>query len=111
MNSPNGFAPLLDLELFMDLHSVPAGPDPGPGTPRQRICRLCASEVMLWGLRDWWLRERSKGNVSAAVLERPNCVEGRLCQRQKDTTHARECEYLPCPFACVLELNTICLGR
>lgn len=91
--SPTGFAPLLALDIFADLHAVGVGAvDPDPAAPRRRICRLCAAEVLLWGLRDWWARERAKGAVSVDVLRRADCLEGRLCTRQKDLAHARECE-------------------
>ena len=42
----------------MDLSGA-GGVDPDPTTPRNKICRLCAREVLLYGLRDWWEREKS----------------------------------------------------
>lgn len=50
---PRGFLPLIELDLFIGIHAVNPTPDPDPEAPRHRICRLCAQEVLLWGLRDW----------------------------------------------------------
>ena len=60
------------------------GVDPNPAAPRQKICRWCATEVFLWGIRDWWIKERRKGRVSAAILEKPDCSGGKSCRNQKD---------------------------
>ncbi|KAI0771264.1 hypothetical protein BD413DRAFT_552367 [Trametes elegans] len=89
---PRQFAPLIELELFMDLHPVPGGVDPNPNAPRNRICRMCAAEVLLYGLRDWWIRERKKGFLEEHVMARPDCPEGSQCPRQKDHAHAKECK-------------------
>ncbi|OCH85581.1 hypothetical protein OBBRIDRAFT_298029 [Obba rivulosa] len=94
-NQPRQFAPLIELELFMDLYTVGGGVDPDPSAPRHRICRLCATEILLWGLRDWWIRERKKGILDDTEWNRPDCPEGSACSRQKDhgrsysMTHAR----------------------
>ena len=82
--SPRQFQPLFDLDLFMDLHAVSGGTDPDPTAPRQRICRVCATEVLLWGLRDWWVQERKKGFLEEEIMKRPDCPEGSNCVRQKD---------------------------
>jgi E3 ubiquitin-protein ligase CHFR len=79
---PRGFAVLIELELFVDIHGVNASVDPNPDAPRSRICRLCANEVLLWGLRDWWVRERQKGFLDETVLSRKDCTEGSACGRQ-----------------------------
>lgn len=68
----------------MDLHVVAGGVDPDPTAPRNKICRMCASEVLLWGLRDWWVQERKKGFLEPDVMSRPDCPEGSMCSRQKD---------------------------
>lgn len=74
----------MELDLFLDVHSVAGGVDPNPGAARENICRLCATEVLLWGLRDWWVRERRKGFLEESVTSRPDCPEGSGCTRQKD---------------------------
>ena len=108
---------MIELELFVDVHPVPGGVDPNPNAERQRICRVCASEVLLYNLRDWWVRERKKGFLEEHVSRRPDCPDGAGCGRQKDggersscsavwsvlgwlltnwifySAHARECEY------------------
>ncbi|PCH40105.1 hypothetical protein WOLCODRAFT_23844 [Wolfiporia cocos MD-104 SS10] len=89
-SQPRQFAPLMELELFVDVHSVSGGIDPDPSAPRNSICRVCATEVFLWGLRDWWVRERKKGFLEESVTKRPDCPEGSGCDRQKDHSHAKE---------------------
>ncbi|KAI9443175.1 hypothetical protein H4582DRAFT_2195857 [Lactarius indigo] len=89
-SQPRMFAPLIELDLFLDVHNVPPGPEPGLDAPRQRICRMCATEVLLYGLKDWWVRERKKGFLDASVAERPDCPDGPTCRRQKEHVHARE---------------------
>lgn len=81
---PRQFAPLIELDLFQDIHNVAGGIDPGLNAIRSRICRLCSAEVFLWGLRDWWVRERRKGFLEEYVTRRPDCAEGSGCARQKD---------------------------
>ena len=83
-SQPRGFASLIELDLFVDVYSVTPGIDSNPDAPRNRICRLCATEVLLWGLRDWWIRERRKSFLNDNVLSRKDCPEGRACGRQKD---------------------------
>ena len=83
-SQPREFAPLIELDLFIDVHSVPPGPEPGLDAPRQRICRMCAAEVLLFGLKDWWIRERKKGLLDPAIAERPDCPDGPICRRQKE---------------------------
>ena len=68
----------------MEVHAVAGGVDPDPAAPRQRICRVCATEVLLWGLRDWWVQERKKGFLEEEVMKRPDCAEGSRCSRQKE---------------------------
>ena len=81
---------MIELELFVDVHPVPGGVDPNPNAERQRICRVCASEVLLYNLRDWWVRERKKGFLEEHVMARPDCPDGSQCSRQKNHS-----EYLP----------------
>jgi len=76
------------------MHSVAAGTDNNPNAPRARICRHCATEVLLWGLREWWIRERQKGHLDAAIANRPDCEQGQSCGRQKDLAHAKEYNHL-----------------
>jgi E3 ubiquitin-protein ligase CHFR len=93
-SQPRGFVPLIELELFVDVHAVASGIDPNPDAARNRICRLCATEVLLWGLREWWVRERQKGFLQENVLSRKDCPEGSGCGRQKDLAHAREFNHI-----------------
>ncbi|KAJ7288163.1 hypothetical protein C8J57DRAFT_1279275 [Mycena rebaudengoi] len=83
-SQPRAFLPLIELELFVDVHPLPAGVDPDPAAPRSRICRHCAGEVFLYGLRDWFLRERQKGFLEESVLSRKDCADGAECSRQAD---------------------------
>ncbi|KZT73775.1 hypothetical protein DAEQUDRAFT_721235 [Daedalea quercina L-15889] len=94
---PRQFAPLIERDLFQDMHSVAGGVDPGPDAPRSRICRLCATEVFLWGLPDWWVRERKKGFLEEYVIRRPDCPYGSECDRQKDHGHAKEYNHIIAP--------------
>ncbi|TFK68577.1 hypothetical protein BDN72DRAFT_841547 [Pluteus cervinus] len=89
-----GFTPLIDLDLFTDLHAVTPGVDLDPDAPRNRICRLCATEVLLWGLKEWWVRERQKGFLEGEVMNRSDCPDGSNCTRQKDLAHAREFNHI-----------------
>lgn len=93
-NTPEQFTPLFDQDLFTEIHGVAGGVDPDPTAPRQKICRWCAAEVFLWGIRDWWIRERRKGRVSAAILSKPDCTSGKSCRNQKDPDHAREFNHM-----------------
>ena len=81
-NTPRQFAPLLESDRFLDVHPVAPGID--ISAPRNRICRMCATEVLLWGLKDWWVQERKKGFLGEHVMRRPDCPAGTACQRQKD---------------------------
>ncbi|KAA1469939.1 hypothetical protein DENSPDRAFT_652747 [Dentipellis sp. KUC8613] len=83
-HQPRKFAPLLERDLFTDVHNVVPGPDPGIDSPRQRICRMCATEVLLYGLRDWWVRERQRGFLDPSVMNRPDCPDGSHCEKQHD---------------------------
>ncbi|TFY83421.1 hypothetical protein EWM64_g600 [Hericium alpestre] len=93
-SQPRKFAPLIERDLFVDVYNVVPGPDPGIDTPRQRICRVCAAEVFLYGLKDWWIRERNKGFLEPSVTERPNCPNGNDCLRQKEHAHAKEFNHI-----------------
>ena len=84
LRSPRQFNPLFEADLFTDLYPVAPGNDADPSGPRTRICRMCAAEVLVWGLKVWWVQERRKGFLEASVLERPDCPEGVECERQKD---------------------------
>ncbi|KAK7690024.1 hypothetical protein QCA50_006668 [Cerrena zonata] len=90
LRSPRQFAPLFEADIFSDLYSVSPGVDADPSAPRNRICRMCAAEVLVWGLKLWWVQERKKGFLEPAILNRPDCAEGSECIRQKDQAHAKE---------------------
>jgi E3 ubiquitin-protein ligase CHFR len=96
-SQPRGFTPLVELDLFVDVHGVSAGTDSNPDAPRTRACRLCATEVLLWGLREWWVRERQKGFLEEQVVSRKDCPQGSGCGRQKDLGmfHKNLRQYLP----------------
>ena len=78
-SQPNGFRPLIEQELFVDIHSVAGGIDPDPTAPRRSICRMCATEVFLYGLRDWWIRERRKAIREGILEARKDCSDGATC--------------------------------
>ena len=86
LSTPQGFRPLIDAEVFTDSHRVAGGHEPDSTTPRNRICRICATEILLWGLRAWWILERKKGRLDEDVIKRPDCPEGRDCTRQRDNS-------------------------
>ncbi|KAJ7600828.1 hypothetical protein C8J56DRAFT_911399 [Mycena floridula] len=94
-SQPSAFKVLIENELFIDLHSVSAGIDPDPDAPRTRICRPCSSELLINGLKDWWIRERQKGFLEESVLSRKDCPDGSLCHRQKDLAHAKDFNHIP----------------
>ena len=79
-----GFQPLFDEGIFSEIHNVPAGIDPDPSAPRRYICRVCATEVFLYGLRDWWIRERRKAIKDGVFPQKPNCISGRACESLND---------------------------
>ncbi|KAL1664242.1 hypothetical protein GGF50DRAFT_55299 [Schizophyllum commune] len=91
---PRGFQPLIDQGLFMDSTGGAPVPDPNPDAPRRRICRVCATEILLWGIRDWWVRERAKGFLEEHILARKDCPAGNACENQKDMAHAKEFNHI-----------------
>ncbi|KAF5382644.1 hypothetical protein D9615_002795 [Tricholomella constricta] len=93
-SQPRGFKPLMELELFSEIHGVTPGTDPDPEAPRSSICRQCAAEVFLWGLREWWIRERQKGFLEEHIMNKKNCPDGRACDLQLDLAHAREFNHI-----------------
>ncbi|KAF9464160.1 hypothetical protein BDZ94DRAFT_1257154 [Collybia nuda] len=97
-SQPRGFSPLIEQELFTDIHGVSAASDLNSESPRNIICRLCATEVLLWGLRDWWVRERQKGFLEEAVTVRQDCPDGSGCERQREHAHAREFNHIITPL-------------
>ncbi|KAL1745127.1 hypothetical protein HDZ31DRAFT_63458 [Schizophyllum fasciatum] len=90
---PRGFQPLVEQGLFMDSPGLPPSNAPADA-PRRRICRVCASEILLWGIRDWWVRERSKGFLEEHILARKDCPQGTACENQKNMAHAREFNHI-----------------
>ncbi|TFK27970.1 hypothetical protein FA15DRAFT_103867 [Coprinopsis marcescibilis] len=95
---PRGLQPLIESDVFSDINGN--GADGVPQGPYNRICRVCAAEVLLWGLKEWWIRERQvhKDKLDAAVLTRPDCPGGNGCQRQKELTHARDFNHIIAPL-------------
>ena len=81
---PGGFRALVELDLFSDIHAVAPSGQVTPDAPRNRACRSCAAEIFLWGLRNWWTRERQKGFLEEELMRRKDCPEGSLCARQRD---------------------------
>ncbi|KAG5639439.1 hypothetical protein H0H81_002310 [Sphagnurus paluster] len=93
-SQPRGFKPLMEMELFSDIHGVTPGTDSDPDGPRNNVCRQCSAEVFLWGLREWWVRERQKGFLEENIMKKTNCPDGRACDRQIDLSHAREFNHI-----------------
>ncbi|KAI5123173.1 hypothetical protein M0805_000873 [Coniferiporia weirii] len=93
-SQPDGFQPLIDQEIFMDMHAVSGGVDPDPNAPRRFICRPCATEVFLYGLRDWWIRERGRAVRDGSLARRRDCPQGRTCGNIHDVAHAREFNHI-----------------
>ncbi|KAK7469384.1 hypothetical protein VKT23_003859 [Stygiomarasmius scandens] len=93
---PQQFRPLFEQDLFSESHSAYAGNDPDPSAPRNRVCRQCATEILLWGLKDWWIRERQKGFLEEGILKRKDCPDGNSCNRQQDLAHAKEFNHIIC---------------
>ncbi|GJJ13287.1 hypothetical protein Clacol_007539 [Clathrus columnatus] len=84
IKQPHGFAALIDSGAFDDMHNVSGGEDPDPTAPRRRICRLCAAQVLIYGLKGWWIRERKKAVSSGNLPAREDCPQGGNCNRQAD---------------------------
>jgi E3 ubiquitin-protein ligase CHFR len=93
-NSPNGFRLLFENGVFADMWTVDPCVDPDPSAPRRNSCRMCAAELLLSGLRDWWIRERQKGLVKEEVLARKDCPDGFACHRQSELAHAKEFNHI-----------------
>ncbi|KJA23176.1 hypothetical protein HYPSUDRAFT_138038 [Hypholoma sublateritium FD-334 SS-4] len=92
---PRGFGTLIDLELFSDIHAVAPGIELNPDAPRNRACRLCAAEIFLWGLKEWWLREREKGPEVPGAARR-DCPDAATCTRRDDTGACSFCSDRRC---------------
>ncbi|KAF9071181.1 hypothetical protein BDP27DRAFT_533698 [Rhodocollybia butyracea] len=89
---PRQFLPLVESELF-DIHTIP-NMEHDPSAPHNRICRQCACEIFIWGLKDWWVRERKKGFLEEHVMNRKDCPKGDDCMMQKDLVHAKEFNHI-----------------
>lgn len=118
---PTKFAPLIEMDLFTDIHGVPAPPyypprstsrasassssssvnndttanvhsPPAPDANRSRICRACAGEVLIYSIKNWWIRERRDAVKKGKMRERKDCEHGRTCGDINDPTHGKECE-------------------
>ncbi|KXN93396.1 E3 ubiquitin-protein ligase CHFR [Leucoagaricus sp. SymC.cos] len=100
-SQPRGFQPLIEANIFNEYQNVESGPvEPIPPNPsRARICRLCAAEVFIWGLKRWWIRERQKGFLDPGITSRQDCPHGPVCAHQKDISHAREFNHIFIPPA------------
>ncbi|KAH6912790.1 hypothetical protein BKA70DRAFT_1370273 [Coprinopsis sp. MPI-PUGE-AT-0042] len=92
LSQPRGLLPLLESDAFSEING--SGPENVPQGPHNRICRVCAYEVLIWGMREWWVRERQKGLLDPSILRRPDCHEGSRCQRQRETAHAKEFNHI-----------------
>ncbi|ESK85260.1 ring finger domain-containing protein [Moniliophthora roreri MCA 2997] len=88
---PRQFAPLIEQDIFLDNAS---DPNQSSESPRESICRRCATEIFFWGLKDWWVRERQKGFVEEAIAGRKDCPNGPECARQRDLGHAKEFNHI-----------------
>lgn len=94
---PSGFRPLIELEIFVESHHVAGGTDEDPSAPRALICRHCATEVLLWGLKDWWVRERDAACQNGQLPRRPDCQAGSGCGQQRDLGASFWLDYLLAP--------------
>ncbi|GAB1517871.1 hypothetical protein RhiTH_000926 [Rhizoctonia solani] len=79
-------------------------PPPPPSPPRRRrICRECATEVFLSGLKDWWSREMrtsiGKERLPVWVVSRRVCENGETCSEQINNDHAKACCHITGPVA------------
>ncbi|KAK7037585.1 hypothetical protein VNI00_011077 [Paramarasmius palmivorus] len=92
-SQPRQFAPLIEQDIFMD-NSTSSEPDVNAESPREQLCRRCATEIFIWGLKDWWIRERQKGFVEEPIAGRKDCPNGSECTRQKDLGHAKEFNHI-----------------
>lgn len=81
----------------MESHHVAGGTDEDPSAPRALICRHCATEVLLWGLKEWWVRERDIAYQNGQLPRRPDCQAGSGCGQQKDLGAPFWLEYLLAP--------------
>ncbi|PPQ66259.1 hypothetical protein CVT24_007277 [Panaeolus cyanescens] len=81
---PRGFATLVELDLFSDVHPVTPGAEPNPDAPRNKICRICAAEVFLWGVKEWWIRERQKRIGGETLALRRDCPDGVHCSKHRE---------------------------
>lgn len=86
---PRGFSALIELELFSDIHSGGALEPLNIDAPRSRACRMCAAEIFLWGLKEWWVRERQKGFLEECYANRKDCPDAEQCARQKNDLGTR----------------------
>ncbi|KAJ3747103.1 hypothetical protein DFH05DRAFT_773904 [Lentinula detonsa] len=91
LEQPRQFQPLIEMDLFTISH-VAAESD-SSATPHT-ICRSCACEIFIWGLKDWWIRERRKGFLEESVMNRKDCPEGSGCVMQTEFDHAREFNHI-----------------
>ncbi|EJT98826.1 hypothetical protein DACRYDRAFT_118588 [Dacryopinax primogenitus] len=81
---------------------VPAPMPPQAEMPPQppvyftRICRDCSEQVFIWGIYDWWVRERSlvEAAIPATVRAKKDCVNGRRCDHQGSASHSREFNHI-----------------
>ncbi|CAE6421180.1 unnamed protein product [Rhizoctonia solani] len=68
-------------------------PPPPPSSRRRRICRECATEMFLSGLKDWWSREMrtsiGKERLPVWVVSRRACETGESCSEQMNNDHAK----------------------
>ena len=93
---------LIDSGIFDDLHGVSGADDPDPMAPRRRICRLCAGQLLIHSLKDWWIRERRHGNLPEDVVARKDCAQGNSCDKQNDPG-----KDIPVTFAQTAILNSV----
>ncbi|KAJ3842804.1 hypothetical protein F5878DRAFT_359975 [Lentinula raphanica] len=93
LEQPGQFQPLIASELFTIAHSGPSV-EPESSDPPHKICRLCACEIFIWGIKDWWIRERRKAFVDKILMQRKDCPEGSACAMQSEFDHAREFNHI-----------------
>jgi hypothetical protein len=62
--------------------------EPSRGPQLHKICRTCAVQVLIWGARSWWIKERAKavesGELAENVRNRKDCDNMGNCEQEFD---------------------------
>ncbi|KAJ3928383.1 MAG: hypothetical protein NXY57DRAFT_525959 [Lentinula lateritia] len=93
LEQPRQFRPLIEMELFIVSHVGPRV-EADSSASLHRICRSCACEIFIWGIKDWWIRERRKGFLEERIMNRKDCPAGGGCAMQSEFGHAKEFNHI-----------------